>query len=337
MGKVFVDITTSLDGYIAGPNDGLELPLGENGERLHEWIFGLRAWREPHGLEGGETNRDSEIVEESLADRGAVDRRRGGCSTTRTAGARSRRSTCPVFVLTHEAREPETKDGGTTFTFVTDGVESAFRQAKAAAGDRNILVAGGASTVQQFLKAGLVDEIQIHVTPLLLGGGVKLLDGLNDDDVKLEITRVVESPTVDASAVPSRELLGVRLDAAAFERQPGGFPVTPAAGIVAHVGVAELEQTVGDSRRAVAVLVRAVDDDLGALVGNATAGAIVQQLLGHVDRARQVRHRERDRRERVDENEVVAVLDLLPQLFAPDVGKATARVCPLSPAARRSG
>lgn len=195
MGKAFVDITTSLDGYIAGPSDGLELPLGENGERLHEWIFGLRAWREPHGLEGGETNRDSEIVEESLADRGAVIVGRRMFDNAQGWGDEPPFHV-PVFVLTHEAREPETKDGGTTFTFVTDGVESAFRQAKAAAGDKNILVAGGASAVQQFLKAGLVDEIQIHVTPLLLGGGVKLLEGLNDDDVKLEITRVVESPTV---------------------------------------------------------------------------------------------------------------------------------------------
>jgi dihydrofolate reductase len=102
----------------------------------------------------------------------------------------------PVFVLTHEAREPESKEGGTTFTFVTDGVQSAFEQAKEAAGDRNILVGGGANTVQQFLKAGLVDEIQIHVAPLLLGGGVKLFDGLRGNEVKLESTRVVESPAV---------------------------------------------------------------------------------------------------------------------------------------------
>ena len=195
MGKVAVDITTSLDGYVAGPDDGPDLPLGENGERLHEWIFGLRAWREPHGLEGGETNRDSEIVEEGLADRGAVIVGRRMFDNADGWGEEPPFHV-PVFVLTHEAREPEAKDGGTEFTFVTDGVESAFRQAKAAAGDRNILVGGGASTVQQFLKAGLVDELQIHVTPLLLGGGVKLLDSLNDDDVKLEITRVVESPTV---------------------------------------------------------------------------------------------------------------------------------------------
>ena len=195
MGKVHVDITTSLDGFVAGPNDGLELPLGENGELLHEWVYGLRAWREPHGLEGGETNQDSEILEESLADRGAVIVGRRMYDNARGWGDEPPFH-MPVFVLTHETREPESKDGGTTFTFVTDGVQSAFEQAREAAGNKNILVAGGANTVQQFLQAGLVDEIQIHVAPLLLGGGVKLLDGLSADDVKLESTRVVESPAV---------------------------------------------------------------------------------------------------------------------------------------------
>jgi dihydrofolate reductase len=195
VGKVAVDITTSLDGFIAGPNDGLELPLGEYGELLHEWVYGLRAWREPHGLEGGETNRDSEILEESLADRGAVIVGRRMYDNARGWGDEPPFH-MPVFVLTHEAREPESKEGGTTFTFVTDGVQSAFEQAKEAAGDKNILIGGGANTVQQFLKAGLVDEIQIHVAPLLLGGGVKFLDELSSDEVKLESTRVVESPVV---------------------------------------------------------------------------------------------------------------------------------------------
>lgn len=195
MGTVGVDITMTLDGYIAGPNDGPELPLGAGGEQIHDWIFELRAWREPHGLEGGETNQNSEIVEESLANRGAVIVGRRMFDNADGWGEEPPFHV-PVFVLTHRAHEPEAKQGGTTFTFVTDGVESAMEQAKAAAGDKNILVAGGASTVQQFLKAGLVDEIQIHVTPLLLGGGVKLLDNLTSEDVRLESTRVVESPAV---------------------------------------------------------------------------------------------------------------------------------------------
>ena len=102
----------------------------------------------------------------------------------------------PVFVLTHEAREPEAKEGGTTFTFVNDGIESALEQARAAAGDKNVSVGGGANTIQQFLRVGLLDELQIHITPLLLGGGVRLFDDLGPEHIELETTRVIESPAV---------------------------------------------------------------------------------------------------------------------------------------------
>jgi dihydrofolate reductase len=194
MGKVFVDITTSLDGFVAGPNDGPELPLGAGGERLHEWVYGLASWREPHGLEGGEVSRDSEILGEAFESMGAV-----------VLGKRMFENAdgwgdeppfhVPVFVLTHEAREPLVK-GGTTFIFVTDGIESALEQAKAAAGDKDVSVAGGAKTIQQYLSAGLVDEMQIHVAPMLLGGGIRLFDDLGAQQLKLEKTRVVESPEV---------------------------------------------------------------------------------------------------------------------------------------------
>jgi dihydrofolate reductase len=102
----------------------------------------------------------------------------------------------PVFVLTHHPREPVTKAGGTSFTFVTDGVESALEQARAAAGEKDVYLAGGASIVQQYLRAGLLDELQIHVAPVLLGGGTRLLDDLGADPPKLETTRVIESPNV---------------------------------------------------------------------------------------------------------------------------------------------
>jgi dihydrofolate reductase len=192
---VVVDITMSLDGYIAGPNDGPELPLGAGGEKLHEWVFGLASWREPHGLEGGETNRDSEVVEEAIGNIGAVILGRRMFDNAAGWGDIPPFHV-PVFVLTHAAREREVKDGGTTFTFVTEGVQSAFEQAKAAAAGKNISIAGGGNTVQQFFAAGLIDEIQIHVAPLLLGGGVRLFGDLGSDDVKLESTRVIESPAV---------------------------------------------------------------------------------------------------------------------------------------------
>jgi dihydrofolate reductase len=195
MGKVTFDITMSLDGYIAGPNDGLELPLGAGGERLHEWVYGLKSWREPHGLAGGETNRDAEILEESLKTTGAIVLGKRMFDNARGWGENPPFHV-PVFVLTHTGREPEAKEGGTTFTFVTDGVESALEQARAAAGDKDVAVGGGANTAQQFLKAGLLDELQIHVAPMLLGGGVRLFDQLGAQQIDLEPTRVVESPRV---------------------------------------------------------------------------------------------------------------------------------------------
>src|SRR5438445_916825 len=182
----------SLDGYVAGRDDGPDLPLGEGGERIHEWIFGLASWRQRHGLEGGERNRDSEIVEEAVWKNRAVVL---GKRMYENAGGWGDEPPfhVPVFVLTHETRGPEAK-GETTFTFVTDGIESAVKQAQAAAGDKDVLIAGGGSTVQQALRAGLVDEMQIHVVPLLLGGGVRLFEGLGG--IELESTRVIESPSV---------------------------------------------------------------------------------------------------------------------------------------------
>lgn len=195
MARVQLDITMSLDGFVAGPNDGPELPLGAGGERLHEWVYPLASWREPHGLEGGETNSSSEVLEESLQAAGAII---VGKRMFDNAGGWGDNPPFhkPVFVLTHTAREPLAKDGGTTFTFVTEGVKDAVEQAKAAAGDKNVSVGGGASTAQQCLRAGLLDELQIHVAPLLLGGGVRLFDDLGGEGIELEVTRVIESPGV---------------------------------------------------------------------------------------------------------------------------------------------
>lgn len=195
MGKVTSDISVSLDGFIAGPGDGVDNPLGDGGERLHEWVFGLASWREPHGLAGGEANRDDEIMKESIRDTGAVVLGRRMFDNAKGWGDEPPFHV-PVFVLTHEARDELAKQGGTTFTFVNDGVESAVAQARAAAGDKNVAVGGGANTIQQVLKAGLLDELQIHIAPLLLGGGVRLFDGLETAQIELETTRVVESPHV---------------------------------------------------------------------------------------------------------------------------------------------
>ena len=205
-GKVVLDISMSLDGFIAGPKPSLEQPLGAGGERLHEWIFGLASFRERHGESGGVRNADDEVVAESLAATGAVVMGRrmfsggegawGGDPNAEGWWGDTPPFHAPVFVLTHHAREPQEMREGTTFTFVTDGVESAVEQAKAVAGDKNVSVGGGASTIQQALKAGLVDELQVHVAPLFLGGGVRLFDDPGIAQIELEGTRVLSSPEV---------------------------------------------------------------------------------------------------------------------------------------------
>lgn len=185
----------SLDGFIAGPNDGPELPLGDGGERLHEWVYDLASWRERHGLAGGQTNGDAEILDEAFATTGAVILGRRMFENAKGWGENPPFH-MPVFVLTHDARETVAKEGGTTFTFVTDGIESALEQARAAAGDKDVAVAGGANAVQQYLKAGLLDELQIHVVPVLLGAGIRLFDHLGPEQIELERTRVIDSPAV---------------------------------------------------------------------------------------------------------------------------------------------
>jgi dihydrofolate reductase len=210
MEKVKVDITTSLDGFIAGPNQRREHPLGEGGEGLHEWGFKTKTFREIHGDSGGEDSRDSEVLQEVFDAAGAIVMGRrmfgggeGPWGSDPTFDdpwegwwGEDPPFHMPVFVLTHHAREPLTKQGGTTFTFVTEGPESALEQAQAAAGDKEVSIGGGANTIQQYLAAGLVDEMQIHVVPQLLGDGERLLDNLGAELPQLEIMRVVESPLV---------------------------------------------------------------------------------------------------------------------------------------------
>jgi dihydrofolate reductase len=205
MGKLTLNISMSLDGFVAGPNQTLEEPLGEGGERLHDWAFAAASWREAHGLSGGETNVDSEVIEEGLRNTGATVMGRRMFSGGEGSWEDDPNAEAwwgddppfhhPVFILTHHAREPVTKQGGTTFTFVTDGIEAALEQASAAAGDKDVAVAGGAAVAQQYLKAGLLDELQLHVAPVLLGDGVRLFEGhVAEAPAELECTRVIESP-----------------------------------------------------------------------------------------------------------------------------------------------
>src|SRR5262245_56688601 len=207
MAKVTCQISVSLDGFVAGPNQSLEQPLGEGGEALHEWAFATKSFREAHGLSGGEANADSELVDEWLAGIGATVMGRRMFSGGHGSWEADPNADGwwgddppfhhPVFVLSHHPREMVTKQHGTTFTFVSDGIEAALGLARAAAGDQNVSIGGGASVVQQVLTAGLLDELELHVAPVLLGGGVRLFE---DDSglsrVQLECTRVIESLAV---------------------------------------------------------------------------------------------------------------------------------------------
>lgn len=206
MPKLRFKISMSLDGFIAGPSQSVDNPLGIGGMRLHEWVVPLVSWRAMHDLEGGEVNESSPVVEESLVNIGATVMGRnmfGG-----HPGPWDPKEPWngwwgdnppfhhPVFVLTRYAREPLELEGGTTFTFVTEGIEAALEQARRAAGGQDVSLAGGANAAQQYLVAGLVDEMEINLVPVLLGSGERLFDGVGDNLHGLDLVRTVAAPKV---------------------------------------------------------------------------------------------------------------------------------------------
>jgi dihydrofolate reductase len=200
MSKLRFTITMSLDGYIAGPNQSVDTPLGEGGEELHKWAIPLKFFREMHGESGGETGTNDDVLRESFENVGSYIMGRnmfgGGPGPWRDDWkgwwGDNPPYHAPTFVLTHHARDPLVMEGGTTFHFVTDGIESALRQAREAAGDKDVLLMGGADAFQQFLTKGLIDEIELHVVPLLLGAGERLFENLNGADIRLEPVRTLE-------------------------------------------------------------------------------------------------------------------------------------------------
>jgi dihydrofolate reductase len=202
MSQVTCQISVSVDGFVAGPDQSPENPLGVGGERLHDWVIATESWRRLHGREGGERNADSELVEQASQGIGAhiMGRKMFGGGdgpwdeSWRGWWGDDPPFHAPVFVLTHHEREPLEMQGGTTFTFVTDGVESALAQAREAAGDKDVAIGGGATAVQQVLAAGLLDELHLHIVPIVLGGGERLL--ANVGEPKLEPVAVAGSPAV---------------------------------------------------------------------------------------------------------------------------------------------
>jgi dihydrofolate reductase len=198
MGKVLLDISLLLDGFIAAPNDDPERPLGDGGQRLHDWVFGGKTERTENTPRNSAVDpRNAEVLDEMFNTTGAMvaGRRTYDFSKDEWGERDPFGGQLPVFVLSHDVPERVAK-GGAVYTFVTDGIESALTQAKSAAGDKNVQVMGGANIAQQCLKAGLLDEIQIHLVPVLLGEGRRLFEHLGTEQIELETTRVIESPGV---------------------------------------------------------------------------------------------------------------------------------------------
>lgn len=194
MGKVIVDLSMSLDGFITGPNDSIELPLGEGGERLHDWIFGGKSDRSGTSPRTSATDSNREVLDEAFETTGATVMGRRWFDIGEKPWGDDPPFHVPVFVLTHHPRET-IKKGKTMFTFITDGIESALEKARAAAGDKNVDV-GAANVAQQYIRARLVDELHIHLVPILLGGGVRLFEHLGTEPIELKKTRLIELPDV---------------------------------------------------------------------------------------------------------------------------------------------
>jgi dihydrofolate reductase len=206
MSKLRLRISMSLDGFVAGPNQSVENPLGVGGMRLHEWVFPLAFFRQMHGMEGGVVDESTPVLEEAFANLGATvmgrnmfgGQHQGGWSAEEPWDGwwgKNPPYHHPVFVLTHHARAPLELEGGTTFHFVTDGIESALAQAKKAAGGKDVSLAGGANAARQYLAAGLVDEMLISLAPTLLGSGERLFEGIGDLH-GLELVRTVAARNV---------------------------------------------------------------------------------------------------------------------------------------------
>jgi dihydrofolate reductase len=205
MSKLRYGVSMSLDGFVAGDNQSVANPLGVGGHRLHEWMRALAVWRKAAGLTGGVSNASTAILEDSEAGVGAVIMGRNmfgggpgpwGAGPWRGWWGDDPPFHLPVFVLTNYEREPLDMLGGTSFTFVAEGIHAALELARKAAAGKDVSLAGGGTIARQYLAAGLIDEVNISLVPVLLGSGVRLFDGPELAAIRLEQIRVVEAPGV---------------------------------------------------------------------------------------------------------------------------------------------
>jgi dihydrofolate reductase len=201
MARVRVEnFTISIDGYGAGPNQTVENPLGVGGEELHDWLVATESWLQLHGKKGGVSGPDDEFARRAARNVGAWIMGRNMFAPSRGPWpndewkgwwGKNPPYHAPVFVLTHHARQPIELQGGTTFHFVTGGPAEALERAREAAGDKDIQISGGASTVQQYLRAGLIDEMHIAISPRLLGGGARLFEDVDPGALGYDVTQFV--------------------------------------------------------------------------------------------------------------------------------------------------
>jgi dihydrofolate reductase len=199
------NVAISLDGYAAGPDQSRDHPLGVGGERLHEWVVATRAWRRIHGMDGGAEGVDGDFVVRGETGIGATIMGRNMFGPIRGAWGSEPWAGWwgddppfhhPVFVLTHHPRPAIPMAGGTTFHFVDAGIEAALERAFEAAGGADVRIGGGPATIQQYLRAGLIDELHLAVVPILLGAGERLFDHLDGGPVGYECVEFVASPAV---------------------------------------------------------------------------------------------------------------------------------------------
>lgn len=203
MSKLRCHITISLDGYVAGPNQSVDNPLGEGGEALHEWVVATEHWRRSHGEQGGVVNASTPVLEDSRANLGAAVMGRNmfgppgggdwGDGEWKGWWGDEPPYHYPVFVVTHHPRETVEMAGGTTYHFVTDGIETALARAKEAAQGKDVMLWGGGEVIAQYLDAGLVDVLELHIVPVLLGAGSRIFTSTTP---RLEQVRAVEAPGV---------------------------------------------------------------------------------------------------------------------------------------------
>jgi dihydrofolate reductase len=197
MSKVFFDVGITVDGFIAGPNGSIKNPLGDGGLAIHDWMFSQKSFREHLGIEGGETGgQDNEIIEKIFNRIGANIMGKRMFEEGEANWPEKAPFGVPVYVLTKQKRDPWERKGGTTFYFTDDDIHVVLDKAKRDAGNKDVRISGGASAIQQFLNAGLIDEFTLHVAPMLLGKGVRLFENIMKDKFKVEIVEVLNSKSI---------------------------------------------------------------------------------------------------------------------------------------------